>query len=68
MISIAENQPIQFLVNGEEQDVSQSSIVEVIAPSVFMEIEKKVGVKVPQHTGPGEVSTMHRYQVKPVFH
>jgi hypothetical protein len=52
--SLAENQPIQFLVNGEEQDVSSCSVVEVIAPSVMMQMEKFVVVKGPRHTEPGE--------------
>ena len=54
MIFLAENQPIQFLINGEEQDISQSSVVEIIAPSVMMQMEKFVVKKGLQRTEPGE--------------
>ena len=53
--SLAENQSIQFLINGEEQSISSSSVVEVIAPSVMMEMEKFVVKKSPRRTEPGEV-------------
>ena len=37
-----ERQTVQFLVNDEEQDTSSFSAVEVIAPSVMMQMEKFV--------------------------
>ncbi|XP_028415469.1 leucine-rich repeat serine/threonine-protein kinase 1-like isoform X2 [Dendronephthya gigantea] len=35
-----ENLTVQILINGEERDTSSSTVVEVIAPSVMIELEK----------------------------
>lgn len=43
-------------MNGEEHDTSQYSVVEVIAPSVMMEMEKFLVKPDPQRSEPGESS------------